>query len=314
VASVGPTGELSDFSNDGAVVDVAAPGGSGYTPAEDNILSTLNLGAQGQGAEGYAWYAGTSMSAPHVAGTIALMQSAAATPKTPDQIKKILENTAYASGGFAGGCSYNLWCGAGIIDARYPEPPPATELQNGVTVTGIEVLANDTVRYQLLVPNGASNLLFAMYGGTGDADMYVRRAAEPTTTAYDCRPFSAGNNENCFFPAPQGGTWYVTIRGFSKATGVSLYPNFVDANWPRSVEAEAIGLANHRTQVTLTWTHGKKNIDIYRNGAILKTVKNKGTATDTFRIIGSGTMSYKLCNNGTQECADPVEIDYASHR
>lgn len=106
----------------------------------------------------------------------------------------------------------------------------------------------------------------------------------------------------------------MTIRGFSKATGVSLYPSFVDANWPRSVEAEAIGLANHRTQVTLTWTHGKKNIDIYRNGAILKTVKNKGTATDTFRIIGSGTMSYKLCNNGTQECADPVEIDYASHK
>ena len=39
-----------------------------------------------------------------------------------------------------------------------------------------------------------------------------------------------------------------------------------------------------------------------------------GVATDTFRIVGSGTMSYKLCNNGTQECADPVEIDYASSR
>ncbi|MDI9240434.1 S8 family peptidase [Lysobacter sp. LF1] len=332
VSSVGPTGALSGFSNYGNVVDVAAPGGSGVAPAADNILSTLNLGLQGQEGEGYAWYAGTSMSAPHVSGVIALMQSVAPTPKTPDQVKKILENTAYASGGFPGGCSYNKYCGAGIIDARYavavaagteplppdvppaPEPPPATALTNGVTVTGIEVLAGDTVRYQLLVPNGASNLLFAMYGGTGDADIYVRRGADPTLTSYDCRPYSSGNNENCFFPAPQGGTWYVTVRGFSNAAGVSLYPSFTDANWPRAVEAEAIQLANHRTQVTLNWTHGKKNIDIYRNGAILKTVKNKGTATDTFRIIGSGTMSYKLCNNGTQECADPVEIDYASHR
>ncbi|HEY0504933.1 MAG TPA: S8 family peptidase [Lysobacter sp.] len=332
VSSVGPTGALSGFSNYGNVVDVAAPGGSGVQPAADNILSTLNLGLQGQEGEGYAWYAGTSMSAPHVAGVVALMQAAAPTPKTPDEVKKILENTAYASGGFPSGCSYNKYCGAGIIDARYavavaagteplppdvppaPEPPPATELSNGVTVTGIEVLAGDTVRYQLLVPNGASNLLFAMYGGTGDADIYVRRGAEPTLTAYDCRPFSGGNNENCFFPAPQGGTWYVTVRGFTNAAGVSLYPSFVDANWPRSVEAEAIQLANHRTQVTLNWTHGKRNIDIYRNGAILKTVRNNGAATDTFRIIGSGTMSYKLCNNGTQECADPVEIDYASHR
>ena len=332
VSSVGPTGALSGFSNFGNVVDVAAPGGSGVQPAADNILSTLNLGLQGQGAEGYAWYAGTSMSAPHVSGTIALMQAAAATPKTPAQIKKILENTAYASGGFAGGCSYDKYCGAGIIDARYavavaagtealppdvpppPPPPPAIPLTNGVTVTGISVLADDTIRYELLVPNGASNLLFAMYGGTGDADIYVRRGAEPTLTSYDCRPFSGGNNENCFFPAPQGGKWYVTIRGFSCHGGVSLYPSFVDANWPRSVEAEATALSNHRTRVDLTWTHGKHNIDIYRNDAILKTVRNNGAATDTFRIIGSGTMSYKLCNNGTQECADPVEIDYVSSR
>ncbi|RPE77007.1 S8 family peptidase [Vulcaniibacterium tengchongense] len=328
VSAVGPTGELADYSNFGSVVDVAAPGGSGVVPAEDNILSTLNLGTQGQEGEGYAWMAGTSMAAPHVAGIVALMQAAAPTPKTPAEVKKILENTAYASGGFASGCSYNKYCGAGIVDARYavavaagqeplppdvppaPEPPPAIELQNGVTVADIEVLAGDTVRYKLLVPNGASNLLFAMFGGTGDADMYVRHGAEPTTTAYDCRPYASGNNENCFFPAPSGGTWYVTIRGYRDAAGVSLYPSFVDANWPRAVEAEAVALDRNRTRVTLTWQKGKRNIDIYRNGAILKTVRNNGTAVDTFRIIGSGTMSYQLCNNGTQECADPVEIQY----
>ncbi|MFC3549867.1 S8 family peptidase [Lysobacter cavernae] len=332
VSAVGPTGALAGFSNFGAVVDVAAPGGSGSAPAADNILSTLNLGLQGQEGDGYAWYAGTSMSAPHVAGVVALMQSAAATPKTPAEIEKILENTAYASGGFATGCSYDKPCGAGIIDARYavavasgaeplpadppppPPPPPAIELANGVTVTGIEVLAGGTVRYQLEVPNGASNLLFAMYGGTGDADIYVKYGSAPTNTSYDCRPFSGGNSENCFFPAPQGGTWYVNVKGFSNSTGVSLFPSFVDANWPRAVEAEATALTNHRTRTTLSWTHGKRNIDIYRNGAILKTVRNNGVATDTFRIIGSGTMSYKLCNNGTQECANPVEIEYSSSR
>ncbi len=330
VSAVGPTGTLADYSNFGDKVDVAAPGGSGVTPAADNILSTLNLGLQGQEGEGYAWMAGTSMAAPHVAAVAALMQSAAPSPLTPAQIEKILVNTAHV-GGQPGGCSFSNWCGSGIVDARYavavakgtealppdpqaPEPEPAIELENGVTVTNIEVAANGVIKYQLLVPNGASNLLFALYGGTGDSDIYVKYGAEPTSTSYDCRPFTSSNNETCFFPAPQGGVWYVQVKGYRASAGMSLYPSFVDANYPRRVEAKASALPNHRTSVNLSWEKGKKNIDIYRNGAILKTVRNTGANTDTFRIIGSGTMSYKLCNNGTQECADPVSITYNSSR
>ncbi|MEI2455866.1 S8 family peptidase [Lysobacter firmicutimachus] len=330
VSAVGPTGALASYSNFGVKVDVAAPGGTGAAPAADNILSTLNLGTQGQAGEGYAWMAGTSMAAPHVAGVVALMQSAAPSPKTPAEIEKILVNTAHV-GGLPGACSWDKYCGSGIVDARLavavaagseplppdpqaPEPEPPTELENGITVTNIEVAANGTVKYQLLVPNGASNLLFAMYGGTGDSDIYVKYGAEPTSTSYDCRPFTASNNETCFFPTPKGGVWYVHVKGYRASAGISLYPSFVDANWPRRVEAKASALPNHRTSVNLSWEKGKKNIDIYRNGAILKTVRNTGANTDTFRIIGSGTMSYKICNNQTQECADPVEIQYNSSK
>jgi serine protease len=330
VSAVGPTGTLASYSSFGPVVDVAAPGGSGAAPAADNVLSTINLGLTTQGAEGYGWYAGTSMAAPHVAGIAALIQAASPTPKTPAQVKKILENTAYANGGFAGGCSYEKPCGTGIVDATAavrvangtdplpsdppppPPPPPATELFNGVTVTGISVGASGELKYQLVVPNGASNLLFAMYGGTGDADIYVKYGTPPTSSSFDCRPFSAGNNENCFFPAPRAGVWYVTVRGFSAATGVSLYPSFVDANYPYKQAATAEQLANHRTRVTLTWQHGKKQVDIYRNGLIYNSRRNTYTFTDTFRIVGSGTMTYKICNQGTSECSDEVSVDYAS--
>ncbi|GAB3345230.1 S8 family peptidase [Marilutibacter aestuarii] len=332
VAATGPAYAFAvDYSNFGEGIDVAAPGGSGVAPAEDNVLSTLNLGAQGQEGDGYAWYAGTSMAAPHVAGTVALMQSVA--PKTPAEVEEILVNTAYAATGFPDGCSFSKPCGSGVIDARYavavasgaeplpeappepPPPPPATELENGVTVTDIEVEADGTVRYQLSVPNGASNLLFAMYGGEGDADIYVRHGAEPTDTAYDCRPFSFGNDETCFFPTPESGIWYVTIKGYTDSSGISLYPSFVDPGWPRALEAEATQLNNHRTRVELAWAEGARLVDIYRNGAILKTVRNRNhSTTDTFRIVGSGTMSYKVCNNGTLECSDEVSIDYASQK
>lgn len=332
VSAVGPTGALADYSNFGEKVDVAAPGGTGESPAADNVLSTLNLGTTDQAGEGYAWYAGTSMASPHVAGVVALIQSASATPKTPAQVEKILRNTAYANGGFPVGCSYALPCGTGIVDATAavrvangtdplpsdppgpPPPPPATELTNGVTVTGITVGANGEVKYQLVVPNGATNLLFAMYGGTGDADIYVKYGTPPTNSSFDCRPFRFGNDETCFFPAPRAGVWYVTVKGFSASTGVSLYPSFVDANYPYKEAASVEQLTNHRTRVTLTWQHGKKQVDIYRNGLIYNSRRNTFTFTDNFRIVGSGTMTYKICNQGTSECSNEVSIDYASKK
>ncbi len=330
VSAVGPTGTLADYSSFGPVVDVAGPGGSGSAPAADNVLSTLNLGLTVQGAEGYAWYAGTSMASPHVAGVAALIQSASATPKTPAQVKKIIENTAYANGGFPAGCDFATPCGAGIVDARAavavasgaeplpsdppgpPPPPPATELVNGVTVTGITVGANGELKYQLIVPNGATNLLFAMYGGTGDADIYVKRGTPPTNSSFDCRPFSFGNNETCFFPAPASGVWYVTIRGFTAASGVSLYTSFVDANYPYKETATVEQLSNHRTKVTLGWEHGKRQVDIYRNGMIYATRRNNYLFTDNFRIVGTGTMTYKICNQGTSECSNEISINYVS--
>ena len=58
--------------------------------------------------------------------------------------------------------------------------------------------------------------------GTGDADLYVRFGASPTTTAYDCRPYATGNAETCTFNSPQAGTWYVRVRGYAAYSGVNL--------------------------------------------------------------------------------------------
>ena len=102
----------------------------------------------------------------------------------------------------------------------------------------------------------------------------------------------------------------MALKGYRAASNVSLYANFTDANYPRAFTAEAEALGNNRHRVELSWTNGKRYIDVYRNGAILRTVRNIGAMTDTFRIIGSGTMEYKVCNNGTAECADPVTITY----
>ena len=95
-------------------------------------------------------------------------------------------------------------------------------LTNGVAVSGIHVATNNSVTYTLAVPSGATNLNFAMSGGTGDADMYVKFGSAPTDSSYDCRPYANGNSESCPIATAQAGTYYVRLKAYASFTGVSL--------------------------------------------------------------------------------------------
>jgi serine protease AprX len=82
------------------------------------------------------------------------------------------------------------------------------------------------------VPAGASSLTVAMTGpacevegalcNTQDWDLYVRRGAEPTLQAYDCRPYRTSNNETCTIASPAAGDWYVMVHAFQGDGQVSV--------------------------------------------------------------------------------------------
>lgn len=76
--------------------------------------------------------------------------------------------------------------------------------------------------YTVEIPAGMSSLTVTMSGGSGDADLYVKQSSQPTTSSYDCRPYKNGNNEVCTFSNPTAGTWYISLRGYSAYSGVSL--------------------------------------------------------------------------------------------
>ncbi len=228
VASTTRTGARSSFSNYGSLIDVAAPG--------SDIASTVNAGSTTPGAESYALMSGTSMASPHVAGVVALMQSAAGGSLSPAQVETILKNTLRA---FPGSTDRDI--GDGIVDALAavqaagggtpdpdpdPDPTPGNALQNGVPRTGLGASTGNDLGFTLQVPAGASNLSFALSGGSGDADLYVKRGSAPTDSSYDCRPYKSGNAETCSFASPQAGTYYVRVKAYSTFSGASLVANY----------------------------------------------------------------------------------------
>jgi subtilisin family serine protease len=89
VAALGPDGAIASYSQRGAGVDIAAPGGDasngGCTPA-NCVVSTWQDG-------GYASDAGTSMAAPFVSGAAALLLSQDPR-RTSAQVRQILLSTA----------------------------------------------------------------------------------------------------------------------------------------------------------------------------------------------------------------------------
>jgi serine protease len=119
VIAVGATdfnGNRSPYSNWGTGIDVAAPGGDMGADANgdgspDGVLQET-FSPSDPLDWGYWWMDGTSMAAPHVSGTAALM-IAANSSVTPSQVKRALEVTAEDRGS----AGWDMYYGHGLIDA-----------------------------------------------------------------------------------------------------------------------------------------------------------------------------------------------------
>jgi serine protease len=118
VSAVETRRQKAPYSNFGTAVDVAAPGGDtsvdrngdGYA---DGVLSTL--ADEGSQAFVYAFYQGTSMAAPHVAGVAALMESADP-GLTPQEFDAFLSSGVLTND--LGSPGRDDIFGHGLIDAR----------------------------------------------------------------------------------------------------------------------------------------------------------------------------------------------------
>lgn len=205
VGSSTATDARSSFSNYGNCLSLFAPG--------SDIKSTWSTSATATNT-----ISGTSMASPHVAGVAALYLS------THPQALPAEVKAALLAGGISGKVtdakagSPNLLLNTLFLGQAQPED----SLQNGVARNGLGAAKGEAKFYSFEVPGGFSNVKISTIGGSGDADLYVKRGAKPSVSDYDCRSYTNGNLENCALSSSGAERYYILVQAYSAFSGLTL--------------------------------------------------------------------------------------------
>ena len=248
---------LVDTNNEAPIVSVSVDRATGQA-LRAHIGTSVTVANTDN--EDYEYYNGTSMATPHVSGVATLVWSFH--PEcSAAQVRTAL--TATAEDLETAGRDDKT--GYGLIDAvaakayldescNGPTDPGTgggtggdNVLVNGVAKTNLTGAKDDQLHFSIDVPAGASDLNFAMSGGTGDADLYVQYGAAPTSSSYDCRPWKSGNSESCPISTAQAGTYYVMVQGYSAFSGVNLTASFTEQSGGGNTGGGAASYTNNTT-------------------------------------------------------------------
>ena len=192
----------------------------------------------------------------------------------------------------------------------------ARRLIEGVPVSDLEGREGSEQFFSISVPSNVKTLDIRMSGGTGDADLYVRRGDLPTASEYDYRPYLTGNDEQVTITKSPVGIWYIMIRGHEDFSGVTLVATFGSASPDGVVALEngvpVTGLTGHadsqqffkievpagQTQLEIAISGGTGDADLY-----VRLGEKPTTKEWDYR-------PYRLGNNETVTIDDPKAGTY----
>ncbi|HEU0301329.1 MAG TPA: S8 family serine peptidase [Longimicrobium sp.] len=247
------------FTASGAGAAKTERAGGGGVGAASQHLSTRTLVLTNSGATPLAWTALDSvawMSVSPAGGTLAAGAS-------------VTLNVTVNADSLAAGTHNTTLVLAGD---GHTESVPVTVavttgamLANGVAVDSLWGDYSTPERFfGIAVPAGADSLVVTISGGSGDADLYVRRGALPTYALWDCRPYYGGNYERCTAALPAADNYYIMLHTFSPYSDVTLLatiyglPARPDA--PTGVTATGAGAG----KVNVAWADNSDDETVFR--------------------------------------------------
>jgi serine protease len=230
VAAVGAKGQRASYSNYGAGITLAAPGGD---PEKDSGILSLGDAGETKSLNDNSLLAeyGTSMAAPHVSGAVSLVLSV--NPAlSPAEVKSLLLSTARAFPIGTGRDCNTSTCGAGILDAGAAVRAAASAVA-GVTAavpqSGVWWNPTEPGRgYVIEVQDGKLNFGAYLYDETGRASWYLSSGAMQSSYVYNgtLESYSGGQSLSGIYKAPTGRTskGQVSIQFHSQTTATLSWP------------------------------------------------------------------------------------------
>lgn len=267
------TDKKASFSNYGNCVDFFAPGVSITSAWYTSNTATNTI-------------SGTSMAAPHVAGTAALFLQSN-TSATAQQVRDALFNMTTkgivtSSSTTNNHLLYTSDIGGGGTPANSPPVASFTHTCSGLTCSFTD--------------------------GSTDSDGTI---ASRSWNFGDGATSTATNPSRTYAAA---GTYTVTLTVTDNDGATNSTSKSVTASEPATgdITLSASGRKVKGIKTTdLTWSGATStSVDIYRDGTKIITTANDGAYTDSIGSKGSGSHTYKVCEAGTTTCSGNVTVTF----